>query len=221
MKWMRGAPVGLELGDVDVEGAVEAERRGQQGDALGDEAVQVGVRRALDVEGATADVGNRLVVQQRVHIHVLEQRVHREDRVVGLADCGRDSDLRRRDDGEAELQGLEADIKNLRARGWVSAVSRARTHVLDGKRHGGGKCHNRGLRFDFPPVCTANLDPSLCIPYFCSKKVLLSMYTAQLEAQRSSRHSYLKPSPHHRLMLTDIVYCPSVDRYCSRLDRQS
>jgi hypothetical protein len=38
-----GHQVGLELGDVHVEGAVEAQGRGQGGDDLGDEAVQVGV----------------------------------------------------------------------------------------------------------------------------------------------------------------------------------
>jgi hypothetical protein len=48
--------VGLELGDVDVQRAVEAERRGERRDDLGDEAVQVRVRRALDVEVAAAQV---------------------------------------------------------------------------------------------------------------------------------------------------------------------
>merc|ERR1711977_456398 len=47
--------VGLEFGDVDVEGAIEAEGGGQGRDALGDEAVEVGVGRALDIEGAAAD----------------------------------------------------------------------------------------------------------------------------------------------------------------------
>jgi hypothetical protein len=49
--------VGLELGDVDVERAVEAQRRGQRRDDLADEAVQVRVRRALDVEVAAAQMG--------------------------------------------------------------------------------------------------------------------------------------------------------------------
>jgi len=50
--------VGLELGDVDVEGAVEAERGRERRDDLRDEAVEVGVGRALDVERAAADVGD-------------------------------------------------------------------------------------------------------------------------------------------------------------------
>ena len=44
--------VGLEFGDVDVERAVEAERRRERRADLCDEAVEVRVRRALDVEVA-------------------------------------------------------------------------------------------------------------------------------------------------------------------------
>ena len=44
--------VGLELGDVDVERAVKAERRRERRADLRDEAVEVRVRRALDVEVA-------------------------------------------------------------------------------------------------------------------------------------------------------------------------
>ena len=54
--------VGLELGEVDVEGTVEPERRGHRRGDLGDEPVEVGVGRALDVEVATADVVDGLVV---------------------------------------------------------------------------------------------------------------------------------------------------------------
>ena len=99
--------VGLELGDVDVEGAVEAERRGERGDDLRDEAVEVGVGRALDVEVAAADVVEGLVVEQKVHVGVLEEGVGREDGVVRLDDGG--GDLRGRVDGEAEL-GLAAVV---------------------------------------------------------------------------------------------------------------
>jgi len=54
--------VGLELGDVDVERTVETEGRGEGRDHLGDETVEVGVGRALDVEVAAADVVQGLVV---------------------------------------------------------------------------------------------------------------------------------------------------------------
>mmetsp|Transcript_28147 Transcript_28147/g.58705 ORF Transcript_28147/g.58705 Transcript_28147/m.58705 type:complete len:261 (-) Transcript_28147:83-865(-) len=99
--------VGLELGDVHVEGAVEAERRSERGDALGDQAVQVGVGRALDVEVAAADVVDGLVVERSVDVHVLEESVHGQNRVVRLHNSSRD--LRRRDDGKAEL-GLLAVV---------------------------------------------------------------------------------------------------------------
>ena len=89
-------------GHVDVERAVEAERRRERRDDLGDQAVEVGVRRALDVEVAAADVVERLVVNHEGDIGVLEERVRREHAVVRLDDRGRD--LRRRVDGEGELR---------------------------------------------------------------------------------------------------------------------
>ena len=89
-------------GHVDVERAVEAERRRERRDDLGDQAVEVGVRRALDVEVAAADVVQGLVVDHERHVGVLEERVRREHAVVRLDDRGRD--LRRRVDGEGELR---------------------------------------------------------------------------------------------------------------------
>ena len=96
--------VGLELGDVDVQGAVEAERGRQGGDDLRDEPVQVGVRRALDVEVAAGDVVDGLVVEHDGDVGVLQQGVRREDAVVRLHDGG--GDLRRRVDGEPHLRLL-------------------------------------------------------------------------------------------------------------------
>ena len=93
--------VGLELGDVDVEGTVEAEGRGERRDDLGDEAVEVGVGRALDVEGAAADVVDGLVVEHDGDVGVLEEGVGGEHGVVWLDDGG--GDLWGRVDGEAEL----------------------------------------------------------------------------------------------------------------------
>merc|ERR1719272_2115699 len=99
--------VGLELGQVNVEGAVEAERGGDGRDNLGDEAVQVGVRRALDVEVTAADVVHGLVVDHEGAVGVLEGGVAREDGVVRLNDGG--GDLRGRVHGELEL-GLLAVV---------------------------------------------------------------------------------------------------------------
>merc|ERR1719258_209114 len=93
--------VGLELGDVHVERTVEAERRGERGDHLAEEAVQVRVRRALDVEVATANVVKRLIIDLVRHVRVLKERVHAEHRVVRLN--ARRGDLRARPDRERDL----------------------------------------------------------------------------------------------------------------------
>eukprot|EP00630_Chrysocystis_fragilis_P007120 CAMPEP_0197386976 /NCGR_PEP_ID=MMETSP1165-20131217/239_1 /TAXON_ID=284809 /ORGANISM="Chrysocystis fragilis, Strain CCMP3189" /LENGTH=472 /DNA_ID=CAMNT_0042912263 /DNA_START=199 /DNA_END=1617 /DNA_ORIENTATION=- len=102
-----GDEVGLELGDVDVERAVEAERGGERRGDLGEEAVQVGVGGALDVEVAAADVVEGLVVEAERDVGVLEEGVGREHRVVGLDDGVRD--LGRGGDAEREL-GLAAVV---------------------------------------------------------------------------------------------------------------
>ena len=118
----------LELGDVDVERAVEAQARGERADDLRDEAVEVGVRRALDVEAAAADVVHGLVVEHHGDVGVLEQRVRAQHAVVRLDDGGRD--LRRGVDREAELallavvdaQALEQQRAEARARAAADGV---------------------------------------------------------------------------------------------------
>merc|ERR1711934_972178 len=82
--------VGLELGNINVEGAIESERSGQGGDHLRDKTVQVGVGGALDVEAATADVVDGLVVKHDGDVSVLEEGVGGEHGVVGLDDSGGD-----------------------------------------------------------------------------------------------------------------------------------
>mmetsp|Transcript_34725 Transcript_34725/g.90867 ORF Transcript_34725/g.90867 Transcript_34725/m.90867 type:complete len:504 (-) Transcript_34725:11-1522(-) len=94
--------VGLELGHVDVERAVKAERRRERRDDLRDQAVEVGVRRALNVEVAAADVVEGLVVDHERHVGVLEERVRRQDAIVRLDDRGRD--LGRRVEREGQLR---------------------------------------------------------------------------------------------------------------------
>lgn len=93
--------VGLELGDVDVEGSIESEGGGEGGDDLGDESVQVGVGWSLDVELSSADVEEGLVVEHDGDVGVLEEGVGGEDGVVWLNDGG--GDLWGWVDGETEL----------------------------------------------------------------------------------------------------------------------
>ena len=96
--------VGLELGQVDVESAVEAQRRRDRADDLSDQPVQVGVRRSLDVEVTATDVVDRLVVDHEGAVGVLQRGVGRQDRVVRLDDRRRY--LRSGIDSELELRLL-------------------------------------------------------------------------------------------------------------------
>merc|ERR1712216_872943 len=76
--------VGLELSQIDVEGTIEAERGSERGDDLTDETVQVSVGWALNVEAATADVVQGLVVEHDSDVSVLKEGVGGEHGVVGL-----------------------------------------------------------------------------------------------------------------------------------------
>lgn len=78
--------VGLELVEIDVQGTIEAERRGDGGDDLGDQAVEVLVARPGDIQVPAADVINGLVVDQESAVRVLNGAVRRQDGVVGLND---------------------------------------------------------------------------------------------------------------------------------------
>merc|ERR1740133_157928 len=97
----------LELSDIDIQGTVEAKGGSQRRDNLGDQTVQVRVRRALDVERPAADVIDGLVVKHDGNISVLEESVRREHAIVRLDDGGRN--LRRRVDAESKL-GLLAVV---------------------------------------------------------------------------------------------------------------
>ena len=93
--------VGLELVQIDVQGAVEAERRGDGRDDLGDQAVKVLVARPGNVQIPAADVVHGLVVNQEGAVRVLDGAVGGQDGVVGLDD-GR-GQARGRVHGELQL----------------------------------------------------------------------------------------------------------------------
>uniref|UniRef100_A0A8W7P101 Uncharacterized protein n=1 Tax=Anopheles coluzzii TaxID=1518534 RepID=A0A8W7P101_ANOCL len=96
--------VGLELGQIHVEGTVEAERRRDGRHNLADQSVEIRVGRALDVQVATADVVDGLVVDHERAVGMLQGGVGGQDGVVRL-DHGR-RHLRGRVDGELELRLL-------------------------------------------------------------------------------------------------------------------
>ena len=80
--------VGLEFSDIDVEGTIEAERCGLGRDDLSNQSVQVGVGRALNVQGAAADVTDGLVIKEDDQLSVLEKGMGGEHTVVRLDHCG-------------------------------------------------------------------------------------------------------------------------------------
>ena len=101
--WVRNE-VGLELVEIHIERAVKAQRSGDGGHDLSDEAVQVLVVRALEAEVAAADVVDGVVVNHERAIAVLESGVGGEDGVVRLDHrCG---NLRSRVDAELQLAFL-------------------------------------------------------------------------------------------------------------------
>jgi hypothetical protein len=93
--------VGLELSDIDVQSTIESQGGGQRRDDLGDQSVQVGVGRSLNVQRSTADIVDGLVIKGNGYISVLQQSVGGKHRVVRLDNSG--SNLRRRVDGETQL----------------------------------------------------------------------------------------------------------------------
>ena len=67
-----GDQVGLELGEIDVEGTIEPERGGDGGNDLTDEPVEVGVGWPLDVEVPSADVVDGFVIDHKCTVRVFE-----------------------------------------------------------------------------------------------------------------------------------------------------
>merc|ERR1712156_246533 len=79
-----GHQVGLELSQVHVQGSVEPQGGSDGGHDLADQPVEVGVGWPLNVQVATADVVNGLVVNHEGAVGVLQGGVGGQDGVVGL-----------------------------------------------------------------------------------------------------------------------------------------
>jgi len=93
--------VGLELVQINVERAVEAQTGGDGADNLSDQAVQMLVVGTRNVQAATADIVNGFVVNQKCAVGVFDGAVGRENSVVWLDDGG--GNARSRVHGEFEL----------------------------------------------------------------------------------------------------------------------
>ena len=89
-----GHQVGLELGQIHVEGTVEAQGGSDGGHDLADQTVEVGVGGALDVQVTAADVVDGLVVDHEGAVGVLQGGVGGQDGVVGLDNSGGDLNMK-------------------------------------------------------------------------------------------------------------------------------
>ena len=96
-----GHQVGLELVQINVESAVEPQRRSDGADDLGNEAVQMLVVGTRDVKISLADVVDGLVVNEESAVRVLDSAVSRQDGVIRLNDSR--GHTGGRVDGEFEL----------------------------------------------------------------------------------------------------------------------
>ena len=71
--------VGLEFGNINVEGTIESEGGSQRGDDLSDESVQVGVGWSFNIEVSSADIIDGFVIEHNSNISVFQERVGGED----------------------------------------------------------------------------------------------------------------------------------------------
>lgn len=76
--------VGLELVQVDVQGAIKAQAGSHGRHYLSDEAIQVLIVGSRDIKAATADVVHGLVINQECAVGMLDGAVGGENSVVGF-----------------------------------------------------------------------------------------------------------------------------------------
>mmetsp|Transcript_9445 Transcript_9445/g.15172 ORF Transcript_9445/g.15172 Transcript_9445/m.15172 type:complete len:464 (-) Transcript_9445:98-1489(-) len=93
--------VGLELGDINVQGTVKTKGGGKRRNDLGNQAVQVGVGGFLDVKVTAADIVESLVVKTEGTVGVFQKSMGGKDRVVRFNDGSRN--LRTGRDRKGEL----------------------------------------------------------------------------------------------------------------------
>lgn len=94
-----GHEVRLELRHVDVDGPREAQRRSTARHDLGDDAIEIRVRRVLHLQIRSANVVNRFVVEEDGTVGVIHAVMRRQHRVVRLDDNWRDSAMGRKEIG--------------------------------------------------------------------------------------------------------------------------
>lgn len=125
-----GDEVGLELVKIDVESAIKAQRGGDGADDLGNQAVEVFVRRPGDIEVTATDIVDGFIVDEECAVRVLNGAMGRKNSIVGLNNSR--AGARRRVDGELKL-GLLAVLgsKALQHQGTESRAGTATERVED------------------------------------------------------------------------------------------
>ncbi len=93
--------IGLEFIQIDIEGTIESQRRGDGADNLSNQAIQVLERRPGNIKVAAANIVDGFVVNKEGTVAVLNRGVGREDSIVRLDDGG--GNARSGVDGEFEL----------------------------------------------------------------------------------------------------------------------
>ena len=96
-----GNKVGLELVQINIEGTIETQARGDRANNLSNQTVQMLIVGTRYVQAATADIVDGFVVNKECAVRVLNSAVGGENSVVRLYNRGRDA--RRRIYGEFEL----------------------------------------------------------------------------------------------------------------------
>mmetsp|Transcript_3385 Transcript_3385/g.6783 ORF Transcript_3385/g.6783 Transcript_3385/m.6783 type:complete len:287 (+) Transcript_3385:607-1467(+) len=86
-----GDQVCLKFRDIDIQGTVKTQGRRQGRNDLGNQAIKIGVSRALNVEVALADIIQGFIVEAKGTIRVLEESMSGKYRVVRFHDGRRDS----------------------------------------------------------------------------------------------------------------------------------
>jgi len=80
--------IGLEFGNIDVQGTIESEGGGKGRDNLSNESVQVGIGWSFNIEISSADIVDGFVIEHNGNIGMFEEGVGGKDGVIRFNDGG-------------------------------------------------------------------------------------------------------------------------------------
>jgi hypothetical protein len=96
--------IGLELIQINVEGTIETQARGNRANNLGDKSVEVLIPRARDIQVALTDTKDSLIVDEESAFRVLNSTMCGQNGIVGFYHSS--SHAGRRVDNELQLRLL-------------------------------------------------------------------------------------------------------------------